>query len=186
MISIMTLVGALSTPPGGRDLAAQAAWGFGLAATVGDGWQIEAVDVGYVRRIAAGPLRYYSAAGRFGSFVDEGAIIKGQRGFVAAVALAARTGRAAIAELGDENDLTVIGVDLTVEGTGYLATRSPLPQGSSWAALSFLPGLRFGRHDGAQYGFVLGPTVFLGRTPDVRAFLGIRFEAPLARRESRP
>jgi len=77
-------------------------------------------------------------------------------------------------------------VDLTVEGTGYLGTRSPFPQGSSWGALTVLPGLKFGDPDGVQIGLLLGPTFFFGQASDVRAFLGIRFEAPLARREPHP
>ena len=78
---------ALSTP-----LAAQSAIGFGVAATVGGSWQIEAVDLGYVQAVHAGPLRYVSVGGRFGAFVNEGAVFGGAQGFVAALVLQARTG----------------------------------------------------------------------------------------------
>jgi len=33
---------------------------------------------------------------------------------------------------------------------------------------------------------VVGPTVFFGAITQVRPFLGLRFEAPLARQERRP
>src|SRR5207244_2865310 len=69
---------------------------------------------------------------------------------------------------------------------GFAGTRSPFPQGSPWGALTVLPGLKFGDPDGVQIGLLLGPTFFFGQASDVRAFLGIRFEAPLARREPHP
>jgi len=120
--------------------------------------------------------------------MDEGAIIGGARGFVFAGTLSARSGRLLLAELGDERNLTAIGFDVTLEGTGYLTARSPLPQGSTWAAVAFLPGLRVGGGDGAQYGLLIGPTAFLSSKskPDVRGLLAFRVEAPLARRERHP
>ena len=67
-------------------------------------------------------------------------------------------------------------------------SRSPLPQGSPWAAVALLPGLRIGGADGAQYGIVIGPTMFLGggAKSDVRGLVAFRVEAPLARREHHP
>ena len=91
-----------------------------------------------------------------------------------------------LATLGTETSKSEVGADLTVEGTGYLGAHTPLPQGSPWGAVTVLPGLKFGDPDGVQVGLLLGPTFFFGQVNEVRAFLGIRFEAPLARRESHP
>ena len=193
--SMLVVLGALSTP-----LAAQAAGdsgggrgrgaaiGVGFTATVGSGWQIESGEIGYARRLARGPVRAVAASARLGSFIDEGAILGGARGFVFAGTLSARSGRLLLAELGDEHNLTAIGFDVTLETTGYVTSRSPLPQGSPWAAVALLPGLRIGGADGAQYGIVIGPTMFLGggAKSDVRGLVAFRVEAPLARREPHP
>jgi hypothetical protein len=45
-----------------------------------------------------------------------------------------------------------------------------------------LPGLRYGPPNGSQFALLVGPTVFFGQVTLVRPFLGVRFEAPLARR----
>ncbi len=127
-----------------------------------------------------------SATARLGSFIDEGAIIGGAKGFIGGVTLGLKTGSMIIAELGDEKSPTQIGADLTLEAGGWLGSNSPLPQGSSWASLALLPGLRFGGGDGMQYSLMVGPAVFFGRSTDVHAFLGVRFEAPLARRAAHP
>jgi hypothetical protein len=193
--SMLVVLGALSTP-----LAAQAAGdsgggrgrgaaiGVGFTATVGSGWQIESGEIGYARRLARGPVRAVAASARLGSFIDEGAILGGARGFVFAGTLSARSGRLLLAELGDEHNLTAIGFDVTLETTGYLTTRSPLLRGSKWAAVALLPGVRIGGVDGTQYGIVIGPTAFLGGgvKAEVRGLLAFRVEAPLARRESHP
>jgi len=183
MISMSILAAVLSTP-----LAAQSrnAWTFGLAGTLGGGWQIEGADVGYVHGAHVGPVRSASLSARVASFVDEGAIIGGVRGFVFGLSLGLRTGLAQLAVVGSETNPSPFGVDLTVEATGYAATRSPLLQGSPWAAVSVLPGLRFGDPDGVQYRLLVGPTLFFGRASDVRGLLGLRFELPLARRERHP
>jgi hypothetical protein len=183
MISMSALLGALSTP-----LAAQSAIGFGFAATLGDGWQIESGEIGYVRRVGGGPVRALSAGVRLGAFVDQGAILRGTRGFVAAGTLGARTGKLSLGELGDEHDQTAIGFDVAVEATGYLASNSPLPQRGRWAAVAVLPGLRIGGGGGTgpQYSLQIGPTVFFGSETTVRALLAFRIEAPLARREPYP
>ncbi len=178
---MLALLGALSTP-----LAAQAgAIGVGFAATLGSGWQIESGEIGYVHRMA-GPVRALSVGARLGSFIDEGAILGGTRGFVFAGTLGARSGRIMLAELGDEQNLTAIGFDVTIEATGYLTSNSPLPQGSRWGAVALLPGFRVGSGDGVQYGFVIGPTAFFGSKTEVRGLLAFRVEAPLARRERHP
>ena len=194
MVSMLVVLGALSTP-----LAAQtegestrsggsagAAIGVGFAATVGSGWQIEGGEIGYVRRRASGVLRAFSIGARIGSYVDEGAIIGGNRGFVFAPTAGVRSGRLTLAELGDESNLTQIGFDVTLEATGYLTTNPPPLQQSTWGAVALLPGLRVGGGDGPQYGIVIGPTWFLGSKTEVRGLLAFRVEAPLARRERHP
>jgi hypothetical protein len=158
----------------------------GFAATLGAGWQIEGGELGLVRRLGHGPIGAVTAGLRLGSFVDEGAIIGGTRGFVSAATLGLRSGRTTLAEMGDEHNLTQIGFDISIEASGYLTANSPLPQGARWLAVSVLPGVRMGPGDGAQYGLVIGPTVFFGSKTEVRGFLAFRIEAPLARRERHP
>jgi hypothetical protein len=158
----------------------------GLAFTVGGGWQVEALDVGYARAVRAGPISVAALTARLGSFIDQGAIIGGSRGVVGGVTLAGRTRMFRLADLGSEGAPALIGLDLTVEATGYAGARSPLTVGSPWGAVSLLPGLRFGNPNAAQYGLLLGPTVFLGHISQVRAFVGLRFEAPLARAARQP
>ena len=158
----------------------------GLAATVGSNWQVEAADIGYLRPVHAGPLRSVMLSARAGSFIDEGAIINGSRGFVGGLALGLRTGLARLADVGNETNPATIGADLTLEMGGYAGTNSPLPQGSCWAAVSLLPGVRFSG-EGVRYGLVVGPTVFFGSVkPQLHAFLGVRFEFPLAHHSGRP
>lgn len=184
----------MSTSLAAQDVAPPASppsntsWGLGLAATLGDGWQIEGGEIGLQRRVAAGPVRFVAVAARFGSFINQGAIIGGARGFIAALALSGRTGAATLAEVGNEDAPTRIAFDLTVEAAGWLGSHSPLPQGSRWATVAVLPGLRVGDAGGGgmQYHLLLGPTALLGGKADIRGFLGIRFETPLARRDRRP
>ena len=183
MATMLVVLGALSTRLGAQS---SGAIGVGFAATLGSGWQIESGEIGYVRRSTHGLVRAVSVGARLGSFIDEGAFIGGNRGFVFATTLAARSPRLMLAELGDENNLTQIGFDLTVEATGYLTANSPLPQGSTWGAVALLPGLRAGSGDGPTYGLVIGPTWFFGSTNEVRGLLAFRVEAPLARRERHP
>ena len=189
MVSMLALLSALSTSLGAQATGAvppRGAIGVGFVATLGGGWQIEGGDLGYVRRIGRGPVRAVSAGIRLGSFIDEGAILGGARGLVLAGTVGARTARLPLAELGDQQNVTSIGFDLTLEASGYLTTNSPLPQGSRWAAVTLLPGLRVGAGDGPQYSLLIGPTAFLGTTTDVRTLLAFRIEAPLARRERHP
>lgn len=171
----------LSTP-----LAAQSSWMVGLAATLGGSWQIEGVDVGLTRRAPAGPMRHWGAMVRLGSFINQDDLFGRAQGFVAALTLGVRSGRATILELGDERAGTRVTLDLTLETTGYLASNSPLAVGSAWGALSLLPGVRMGDPGATQFALVFGPTVFVGDTTEVRAFLGIRIESPLARRRPQP
>jgi hypothetical protein len=169
---------ALSTPLVAQSGAVTA----GLAWTVGGGWQVEGADIGYARALSAGPMSVVSLSARVGSFIDEGAVFGGAAGVVFGVTLAGRTPMVPLAYLGADTSTGRLGVDLTLEATGYAGSRDPLPVGSPWVGLSALPGLRFGGPRGAQYSLVFGPTVFIGRITEVRPFLGFRFEAPLARR----
>lgn len=166
---------ALSTP-----LAAQSAFTAGLAATLGDGWQIEGADVGIVRPLRLGPLRRWTAVGRVGSFVDQGSFFGGQRGVLGGIALGVRTASMTVAEIGTDPDFTRITFDLTVEAAGYLAANSPLPHGSQWMAASLLPAIRVGDPAATQFTMLLGPAWFLGHASAVRVFLGLRAELPLA------
>jgi len=195
--SMLVVLATLSTPLAAQTDSARAtapepargksAIGVGFAATLGNSWQIESAEIGYVRRSSHGLIGAVSVGGRFGAFIDEGAILGGNRGFVFATTLAARTARVGLAELGDEMNLTSIGFDVTVEATGYLTANSPLPQGSTWGALALLPGLRVGAGDGPTYGILIGPTWFFGGPAvEVRGLLAFRVEAPLARREHHP
>lgn len=182
MGTMLVALAALSTP-----LASQGGGGGrggftgGLAFTVGGGWQIQGFDAGYARGIHAGPIAALTITGRVGEFIDQGAIFGGSRGFVFGATLGAHTHAATIAYLGTEASATRIGLDLTVEATGYAASNSPLPVGSPWGAVSGLFGLRVGDPKGSQFGLLIGPSVFFGDITQVRPFLGLRFEAPLAR-----
>lgn len=182
MVTMLAALAGLSTPLAGQGGALT----LGLAGTLGGGWQIEALDVGYARAVHAGPIAALSLTARLGSFIDEGAIIGGARGFVFGTSLAARSPTWEIAELGADTSASRVGVDVTLEATGYAGSHSPLPVGSPWGAVSLLPGLRFGDPNGARFGLLIGPSVFLGNVTQVRTFLGIRFESPLARRERHP
>ena len=84
LVTLLTLSTPLAGQSGGRGgRGGRGAWVFGFAGTLGGGWQVEAADVGYARVVAAGPLRVATLAARVGSFIDEGAIIGGSRGFLA-------------------------------------------------------------------------------------------------------
>ena len=166
---------ALSTP-----LASQSAFTVGLAATLGDGWQIEGVDAGVVRPLGLGPLRHWTAVGRIGSFIDQASFIGGQRGVLGGLALGARTGNMTLAEVGTDPDFTRVTFNVTIEAAGYLAANSPLPHGSRWVTASVLPAIRIGDPATTQFTIMLGPAWFLGHDAEVRVFLGLRAELPLA------
>src|SRR3989449_3328700 len=134
MLTMLTALVGLSTPLAGQGGALTV----GLAGTLGGGWQIEALDVGYARAVHAGPVAALSLTARLGSFIDEGAIIGGARGFVFGTRLAARTPTATIAQLGADTSGGQIGLDFTLEATGYGGLNSPLPVGSPWGGV---PGL---------------------------------------------
>ncbi len=171
----------LSTPLAAQETRGGGLVTFGLAYTVGSGWQIQGFDVGYGRGMRSGPIAALSLSARLGEFIDQRAIIGGSQGFVFGATLAARSRALTIAEFGADTAPSHVGLDVTVETTGYAGAHSPLGIGSPWGAVSVLPGLRVG-----QFGLVLGPTAFFGTSTIVRAFLGLRFDVPLARRDRHP
>jgi len=155
--------------------------GFGFFATLGSYWQIEAIEVGYVRTMSRG-LAAFSLTGRLGTFIDETAVMGGSRGMVFATTLATRTRMKRIAQLGEDDRGMAIGLDVTLEASGYLASGSPFAQGSRWGAIALLPGLRIGKA-----AIVIGPSAFFaGGKTSVRGLLAFRGEATLARRERQP
>lgn len=159
--------------------------GFGFFATLGAYWQMEGVEIGYVRRMQRG-LAALSLSSRVGTFINESSMIGGTQGIAFGATLAARTRMKSFAQVGEEEHGTAIGFDMTFEVTGYTASGSPLPR-TRWLAVSVLPALSLGSGDAAHFGIVIGPTAFLGDgKPSVRGMLAFRGEAPLARRERRP
>jgi hypothetical protein len=160
--------------------------GFGFFATLGAYWQMEGVEIGYVRRLPRG-LAAVSVSSRVGTFINESAMLGGTRGIGLGVTLAGRTRMKSIAQFGAEERGTGIGFDVTFEVTGYTAAGSPLSQGPRWLAISALPAFSIGSGDSPHFGIVVGPTAFVGSgKPSVRGMLAFRGEAPLARREHRP
>lgn len=187
-VTLMLVAGAF-TLASARTLSAQAtetardsssrAISFGYFATLGANWQIEAVEIGYVFRRARG-LAAISISSRMGAFIEQSNYLGGSRGMVFAGTVSVRTRMLQIGELGNEEHVTPMGLDLTIEAAGYVANGSPFWQGSRWAAVSLLPSLRIG--PGA---LTLGPTLFLagqGRKPAMRGVLALRGEASLSRR----
>ena len=159
--------------------------GFGFFATLGSKWQLEGVEVGYVRRMERG-LAAISVSGRIGTFINESVMIGGTQGIGFGATIAGRTRMKSIAQFGEEEHGTAIGFDMTLELTGYATSNSPLSR-TQWMAISALPAISLGTGDAAHFGIVIGPTAFLGDgKPVVRGMLSFRGEAPLARRERRP
>jgi hypothetical protein len=195
------VVMALMVAPAGLGLAAQSPsdppipapikirphyLGFGFFATLGANWQMEGIEIGYVRRLEHGPAAV-SFSGRVATFINESTMLGGTQGIVFGGTLAARTRMRSIAQFGAEEKGTGIGFDVTLELTGYAASSSPMSQGSRWFAVSLLPAFSIGSGDAPHFGIVVGPTMFMGSTkPMVRGLLAFRGEAPLARREHHP
>ncbi|HWC74121.1 MAG TPA: hypothetical protein VG454_09300 [Gemmatimonadales bacterium] len=178
-----TLAAQSSTSDSGATVSVPShhAIGFGYFATLGSYWQIEAAEIGYVRRMSHG-LAAVSFSGRIGTFIDETAVVGGTKGIVFAPTLAARTHMKRIAQLGEDEHGTAIGLDMTLEASAYFAGGSPFWQGPRWGAIALLPGLRIG-----NAAVVIGPTVFFaGSGPAVRGLLAFRGEAPLAHKERHP
>ena len=170
----------------GGSASAQRAFTAGMAATVGDGWQMQGADVGLVLPFGIGPVRTFSVVGRLASFIDQGGFFANQRGIMGGLALAARSRGLRIAELGNEPDVTWVTLDFTFEVAGYMAANSPLDHGTRWTGAALLPSLRMGEVGGTQYSLTIGPTAFLGPTTEVRTFFGLRAEWPLAKPQRTP
>ena len=187
IVSALVLSAALAAAMSAQTRANRThALGFGIVATVGDNWQIETAELGYVHRPRRG-LAAISLAARAGTFINESAMVGGMRGLVTAISLSGRTRMKSIAQLGQEEHGTGIGLDMTLELTGYHASNSPLPQGSRWVGVSLLPAISIGNGDAPHFALVLGPTAFFSASkPAMRGLLALRGEAPLARRERRP
>lgn len=197
IIPTLVALGALTTTLAAQSSTAQAdstqaskaprhAIGFGLVATLGANWQIESAEIGYVHR----PTRGFAAVGiaaRLGTFMNESAMIGGNRGFVFATTLSFRTQMKSIAQFGTDENGTGLGFDLTFELSGYLAAGSPMSLGSHWLGVSMLPAFSVGSGSAPHFALVVGPTAFFtGGKPVMRGLLAIRGEAPLARRERHP
>jgi len=137
--------------------------------------------VGYTIGMHAALLRSVTIGTRLGVFSEHsGPGGPGSRGFVGAAVLQGRTGRMRLADVGSETNPGIIGLDMTVEAVAYGSANSPLPVGSPWGALSFLPGIRFGTDAGARYGVVAGPTWYFGDASSVHAFVGLRIDLPVS------
>ena len=159
--------------------------GFGFFATLGSKWQLEGAEFGYVRRLERG-LAAISVSGRIGTFINESVMIGGTQGVAFGGTIAGRTRMKSVAQFGEEEHGTAIGLDMTLEVSGYTSSNSPLSR-TKWMAISLLPAISLGSGDAAHFGIVIGPTAFLGDgKPAVRGMLAFRGEAPLARRERRP
>ncbi len=166
--------------------ARQNAIGFGFVATLGANWQIESVEIGYVRR----PSRGFAALGvaaRVGTFMNESSMMGGNKGVVFAATLSARTQMKSIAQFGADEHGTGIGFDLTFELSGYTAAGSPMTLGSRWLGVSVLPAFSVGSGSAPHFAIVIGPSAFFDSgKPVLRGLLALRGEAPLARRERHP
>lgn len=182
---------ALSSPLVAQVVPAQSnarphAIGFGLVATLGDNWQMEAAEIGYVRRPSHG-LAALGVSARVGTFMNESTMLGGSQGVVVAGTLSARTHMKSIAQLGADEHGTGIGFDLTFELSGYAAAKSPMTLGSRWVGVSVLPAFSIGSGSAPHFGIVMGPTVFFtAGKPVMRGLLAFRGEAPLARKERHP
>jgi hypothetical protein len=197
IISTLVALGALSTTLAAQSNTTQSdsaqstkvrrhAIGFGFVATLGANWQIESAEIGYVRR----PSRGFAALGlaaRVGTFMNESAMLGGNKGAVFAATLSARTRMKSIAQFGADEHGTGIGFDLTFELSGYTAAGSPMSLGSRWVGVSVLPAFSVGSGNAPHFAIVIGPTAFLsGGRPVMRGLLAFRGEAPLAHGERHP
>lgn len=183
VLTLLVLI-LLSAPVAGVGQALS----FGFAGTLGGDWTIEAGEFGVVLPVGLGPLRNVSGSVRAGWFGDNRtSIISHQRGFVGALALGVRSGTLELFDVGGEGQSTTrIGVDVTVEAAGYLAARSPLPEGKHWVSAAILPAIRVGQEDHTQFAILLGPAWFAGDVTKVHPFLGVRIELPLAHDQGGP
>ena len=164
-------------------LVAQAAFTIGYSGTLGSNWQIEALEAGLIGHTGLGPVRYVSGTVRIGWFGDQGAIIGGTRGFITAGALAVRSGRVPVFTVGEDQNPTIVALDLTLEAAGYLAGHAPSPWVAQSVSLAALPGIRVGQAGGGQFAVLVGPAWFSGGgTWHAHAFVSARYEVPLGER----
>lgn len=183
IVPVLAVLGCYIAP-----LSAQTAFTVGYSGTLGSSWQIEALELGFVGHTGLGPVRSVSATARIGWFGDQAAIIGGTRGFIGAGAFAVRSGRLRVFEVGEDANPTVVGLDLTLEAAGYLASRAPTPP---WHArsvsLAALPGLRIGPAGSSQFVVLAGPAWFSGGGVwRGHAFVSARVEIPLAQGRGGP
>lgn len=160
--------------------SAQAAFTIGYSGTIGSNWQIEALEAGLVGHTGLGPVRALSGTVRIGWFGDQAAIIGGTRGFIGAGAFAVRSGRLPLFEIGQDQNPTIVGLDLTLEAAGYLSSHAPSPWVARSISLAALPGIRVGQASGGQFVVLGGPAWFSGGgTWHSHVFLSARYEVPL-------
>ena len=192
MVVMSLALGALSSRLAAQESAAQSnkqaphAIGFGFVATLGDNWQMESAEIGYMRRPSRG-LAAIGVSARIGTFMNESTMLGGSKGVVFAGTLSARTHMKSIAQLGSDERGTGIGFDLTFKLSGYAAASSPMTLGSRWVGVSVLPAFSIGSGRAPHFAMVIGPTVFFtAGKPAMRGLLAFRGEAPLARKERHP
>jgi hypothetical protein len=191
IVSMFALLGGLSTTLPAQRVASVPrirpnAIQFGFISTLSANWEVEALEIGYVRRPAHG-LAAISLSARAGTFINESTMLGGTQGFAIGATLAGRTHMKSVAQLGDDEHATGIGFDVTLELSGYHGAKSPLGFGSNWVAVALLPAISAGTGDAPHFGIVIGPTLFVGAgQAAVRGMLAFRGEAPLARRERHP
>src|SRR5207245_9565887 len=100
MVTMLIGLAGLSTPLAAQETRGGGLVTFGLAYTVGSGWQIQGFDVGYGRGMRSGPIAALSLSARLGAFIDQRAIIGGSQGLVFGATPAARRRRPATAAAG--------------------------------------------------------------------------------------
>ena len=197
IVAMLVALGALSPTLAAQSNTAQSdsalapkerthAIAFGFFATLGANWQIESAEIGYMRRPQHG-FAAIGVAARLGTFMNESTMLGGNKGFVFATTLSARTHMKSIAQFGQDEHGTGIGFDLTFELSGYMTASSPMSLGSRWLGVSVLPAFSVGSGTAPHFAIVVGPTAFFsGGKPVMRGLLALRGEAPLARRERHP
>ena len=178
-VTAILLASAISAMPLGAQTRG-ATFTTGLSATLGGEWQLQGVDIGVVRPVSLGLIRYVQVVVRAGSFVNEASLVSSARGFFGGLVLAGETPLVTLFDIGAEQAPTRIAFNVTLETSAYLAANSPFPQGARWIGVALLPSVRTVQTENIGFTFMLGPIAFLGHQTDVRALLGIRIEIPYA------
>jgi hypothetical protein len=158
----------------------------GLTATLGGEWQLQGVDAGYVKPVNLGLFRFVNGMARIGTFVNEATVTSGARGFVGGLAVGAETPLVTIFDVGAEQSPTRVAFNVTLEVSGYLASKSPFPQGHRFMAVALLPAVRSVQTENVGFSLMVGPVALLGHQTDVRALLSVRLEIPFARAPAGP